>query len=136
MTATNTLMATHRLQPVVQELGALAGRLVESVYTEVTRGELSAAQSLNMLEKIAGFMKAMATTANAATMQGAKVVEISRQRQGDMVNIVDSKTMVASEPFDVEEAKRLAEELAAAAMESEGGPTLSVLPGGDGKGAS
>lgn len=132
MTATNTLVATHRLQPVVHELSGLAARLVEQVHAEVTRGELSAAQSLVMLEKIAGFMKSVAATSSSATMQGAKVVELSRQRNGEMVNVVDTKAALA-EPFDAAEAKRLAEELAAAALDAEGGPVLSVLPGGDGE---
>lgn len=131
ITATNTLVATHRLQPVVNELSGLAARLVEQVHSEVTRGEMSAAQSIVMLEKIGGFMKSVATTSSAATMQGAKVVELTRQRQGEMVNLVDKRGAMDSEPFDAAEAKRLAEELAAAALDMGGGPTLSVLPGGD-----
>lgn len=133
MTATNTLVATHRLQPVVTELGSLAGRLVETVHREITQGEMSAPQALGMLEKIASIMKAVAATSNSATMQGAKVVELSRQRLGEMNGVVEQKAMMSSEPFDAAEARRLAEELAAAAEDADGGPVLSVLPGGDGK---
>ena len=134
MTATSTLVATHKLQPVVQELGAMAPRLVERVYDEIVKGELSATQAMTLLEKIAAFSKAVAMTANSATQTGAKVVELSRARTGDVLNVVNSRDAVASEPFDAVEAKRLAEELAAAAMDMEmaNGPILAVLPGGNG----
>lgn len=131
MTATSTLVAAHRLQPVVQELGALAPRLVESIHMEVTKGEVPAAQAMKLLEQIANFTKTVAAAANAATLQGAKVVEVSRARSGDMGKMREA---VVHEPFDANEAKRLAAELAEAAIEVEEsaaqGPALAVLDGG------
>lgn len=131
MTATSALVATHRLQPVIQELGEMAPKLVEVVHLELMSGGMNAAQAMAMLEKIASITKAVAATSNSATLQGAKVVEVSRLRAGDMtINIKDA---VESEPFDPNEARRIAAELAEAAMEveaaGEGAPVLSVIPG-------
>lgn len=132
ITATAALVATHRLHPVVQELGLLAPRLVDVVHKELVEGELTAKQAMEMLEKIASFTKAVAATSNSATLQGAKVVEVSRMRAGD--NIINIKESVGSEPFDPNEAKRIAAELAEAALEveasGESNPVLSVVPGG------
>lgn len=132
MTATSALVATHRLQPVVQELGSLAPRLVEVIHSELAQGEMSAKQAMEMLEKIAGFTKAVTATSNAATLQGAKVVEVARARAGDLT--INIKEAVQSEPFDPNEAKRIAAELAEAALEVEaaasGIPLLSVVAGG------
>jgi hypothetical protein len=132
MTATSALVAAHRLQPVVQELSILAPRLVQIVNTELLEGETTAKQAMEILEKIASFTKAIAATSNAATLQGAKVVEVSRARAGDAT--INIKEAVASEPFDPNEAKRIAAELAEAALEveaaGEGAPVLTVVPGG------
>ena len=131
MTATSTLVAVHRMQPVVQELGALAPRLLETIHREIVQGEFSATQAMGLLERVASFTKAVAATANSATLQGAKVVEISMARN-KVENIIDIKGAAQSEPFDVEEARRLAAELAEAALEvsQEGAPQLSVVEGG------
>ncbi len=130
MTATSALVATHRLQPVVQELGMLAPKLVEVVHTELMGGGMNGKQAMEMLEKIAAFTKAVAATSNSATLQGAKVVEVARARAGDVT--INIKEAVDSEPFDPNEAKRIAAELAEAAMEveaaGEGVPVLSVVP--------
>lgn len=130
MTATAALVATHRLQPVIQELGELAPKLVEVVHMEIVNGGVNGKMAIEWLERIASITKAVGATSNAATLQGAKVVEVSRQRAGDLT--INIKEAVDSEPFDPNEAKRIAAELAEAALEIEaagdGAPVLSVVP--------
>lgn len=131
-TATSALVAAHKIQPTVQELVELAPRLVEIVQTEIDRGEVSATQAVAMMEKIASIMKAVATTANSATLQGAKVFEVSRARSSSDA-LINIEKAVSAEPFDPGEAKRLAAELAEAAAEAEmwdpSKPTLNVIKG-------
>lgn len=132
MTATAALVAAHRLQPVVQELGAMAPMLVEKVHAEVMEGSLNGKEAMRLLQQIAEFTKTVGMVASTATIQGAKVVEVTRARSGDVLKI---KEAVVNEPFDSTEAKRLAAELAEAVLEveaqAEEGPALVVVSGKD-----
>jgi len=128
-TATATLVAVHRLQPTVQELGNLAPQLLLMIEKDLARNELSAVQAMNLLERIAAFTKSVAVTANEATQQGAKVFDVGRSRNSSDALINIEKAVVA-EPFDPAEARRLAAELAEAALEAEelvNTPALKVL---------
>lgn len=128
-TATATLVAVHRLQPTVQELGNLAPQLLLMIEKDLAKGDLTASQAMNMLERIASFTKSVATTANEATAQGAKVFAVGQSRNSSDA-IINIEKAVVSEPFDPAEAKRLAAELAEAALEAEelvNTPALKVL---------
>ncbi len=128
-TATATLVAVHRLQPTVQELGNLAPQLLMMIDKDLARNELSAVQAMNLLERIAAFTKSVAVTANEATQQGAKVFDVGRSRNSSDA-LINIEKAVVSEPFDPAEARRLAAELAEAALEAEelvNTPALKVL---------
>ncbi len=132
-TATATLAAAHKLMPVVQELGDLAPKLVEMVHRDLAMGDLNATQAVTLLEKMANFTKTVAAAANTATLQGAKVFEITKSRNS-MDSILNIDKALSAEPFDPAEAKRLAAELAEAALEVEqydpdGRPILNVIAG-------
>ncbi len=132
-TATATLVAAHNLMPVVKELGELAPKLVEMVHRDLGMGDVSASAAVTLLEKIANFTKTVAAAANTATLQGAKVFEITKARSS-MDSIVNLDKALSAEPFDPVEAKRLAAELAEAALEVEqfdptGKPILNVIAG-------
>jgi len=130
-TATATLVATHRLQPVVQELGAMGPQLIEMIHKDLGREGLSAVAAMGLLERIAAFTKSVAAAAYAATQQGAKVFEVSRARTSSDA-LINIEKAVNVEPFDPAEAKRLAAELAEAALEMEAGedgPVLNVIEG-------
>lgn len=136
-TATATLVAAHKLMPTVQELAELAPTLVEMVHKDLGNGDMSAVQAVTLLERIAGFTKAVAAAANSATMQGAKVFEVTKAR-ASMDSIVNIDKALNAEPFDPAEAKRLAAELAEAALEVEqfdpdGKPVLNVIAGEGGR---
>lgn len=135
-TATSALVAAHKLQPAVQELGDMAPHLVEIVQKGILSGEVGAREAVSMMEKIASIMKAVSATANAATLQGAKVFEVSRARMNSDA-LINIEKAVNAEPFDPGEAKRLAAELAEAAAEVElwdpDKPTLNVIKGEGGQ---
>ena len=72
MTATAALVAAHRLQPVVQELGAMAPMLVEKVHEEVMSGEVSGKEAMRLLQQIAEFTKQVGLIAVNATSRGRR----------------------------------------------------------------
>jgi hypothetical protein len=132
VTATSSLAECHKLQAVVRELMELAPQLVAKVVEGVD--DMSPADALRALDKLAMLGKQIALTTYAATQQGAKVVEVQRARSADLQQAVISVQATAVEPVDAQEAARLAAELAEAAQEAaaavEAGPQLSVFKGG------
>lgn len=136
-TATAVLAEAHRLMPVVRELGEVAPKLVEMVKADIELGTMNAMQAMMLLDKIANFAKTVTATTNSATLQGAKVFEVTRARSS-MDAIINIDKALSEEAFDPVEAKRLAAELAEAALEveqfdAEGRPVLNVIAGEGGR---
>lgn len=132
-TATATLVAVHRIQPAVNELAELAPELVGLIRKDIESGVLNGMQAVGMLDRVASVMKMVSSAAASAATQGAKVFEITKAR-GSADAMLNIDKAVGAEPFDPAEAKRLAAELAEAALEVEmfdgdGKPLMKVIAG-------